>query len=62
MNPADAWLKWLDDNMDPDLKVFSGPCAHGRVPYTRCDECGELPPEQARAKAALEAELRLRQS
>lgn len=32
---------------------FCGPCAHGRDPYTRCDECEDLTPRQALERALL---------
>lgn len=33
-----------------ELDVFIGPCAHGRDPWTRCDECGEGPAIEAAVK------------
>jgi hypothetical protein len=29
------------------MGAFTGPCAHGRDPYTRCDSCGEMDPREA---------------
>lgn len=29
------------------MGTFTGPCMHGRRPYTRCDTCGELEPRDA---------------
>ena len=33
---------------------FYGPCAHGRDPYTRCDDCGDLEPRQALVRTIAE--------
>lgn len=33
------------------MGVFSGPCLHGRAPYTRCDECEGLEPREAFIKS-----------
>ena len=36
-----------------DAGTFIGPCAHGRDPYTRCEEgCGALTPREALEVAA----------
>lgn len=32
---------------------FCGPCAHGRDPYTRCDECEDLTPREALERVLL---------
>ena len=34
-----------------DASTFVGPCAHGCDPYTRCDECGDLPAGEAEVLA-----------
>ncbi len=34
--------------------AWIGPCIHGRDPYDRCDACGELTPQQAKAVAEAE--------
>jgi hypothetical protein len=34
-----------------NFDIFIGPCVHGRDPYTRCDTCGELTPEEAKKRA-----------
>jgi hypothetical protein len=49
----EGWGKWLDKAMGPDhrYRVFLGPCAHGRDPYDRCNHCGNLSPEEAKALA-----------
>ena len=43
------------ENADPRFKVFVGPCAHGRDPFTRCDICGDMSAEDAKALAEEEA-------
>lgn len=48
---TDAWLNWLNENVRDEYRVFVGPCEHGRDPYTRCDVCGSLPPEEAKARS-----------
>ena len=45
------WRDWFRKNADPRLDGFLGPCFHGRDPYTRCEICVELTPEQAKILA-----------
>lgn len=45
-----AWVR----KYGPGPYEFIGPCLHGRDPYTRCDTCGELSPEDAERLATSE--------
>ena len=51
-NPLRRWQQW---GRKVGLhRVWFGPCVHGRDPWTRCNDCGELTEAEAKALAGVQ--------